>query len=180
MSNFVVVSSGRIRVSVRLWLCGELVVNLPCSGRMSSPQNMLGVGFLRYSYTVVSQLGGSSTLLLSLSLSRSNCMCVCEYMFIVCVCVCELLFMCVCIEVFLFAAFRVLCFCLLSYRLHQRSIKCVCVSVRVRGCECGCAAVCATNKNVAIFNWVPLGFPESELDKNSLIKKPQEKSCHNK
>lgn len=113
-----------------------------------------------------------------LSLSRSNFMCVCEYMFMVCVCVCELLFMCVCIEVFLFAAFRVLCFCLLSYRLHQRSIKCVCV--RVRGCECGCAAVCATNKNVAIFNWVPLGSPESELDKNSLIKKPQEKSCHNK
>lgn len=68
MSNFVVVSPGRIRVWVRLWLCGELVVNLPCSGRMSSPQNLLGVGFLRYSYTVVSQLGGSSTLLLSLSL----------------------------------------------------------------------------------------------------------------
>lgn len=64
-------SSGRVRVWVRLWLCGELVVNLPCSGRMSSPQNLLGVGFLRYSYTVVSQLGGSSPVLLSLSLSLS-------------------------------------------------------------------------------------------------------------
>lgn len=117
---------------------------------------------------------------LSLSPALIACVCVWVHVYCVYVCVCELLFMCVCIEVFLFAAFRVLCFCLLSYRLHQRSIKCVCVSVRVRGCECGCAAVCATNKNVAIFNWVPLGSPESELDKNSLIKKPQEKSCHNK
>lgn len=135
MSNFVAVSSGRNRVWVRLWLCGELVVNLPCSGRMSSPQNLLGVGFLRYSYTVVCQLGGSSTLLLSLSLSRSNCVCVCVSTCLLCVCVSCCL--CVCASKFSYSLRFVYCVfvCYLIVFTNVQS------SVCVRVCMCACAWV---------------------------------------